>query len=325
VPASSPQLLTDIETCPRKGFYSRAWASQRIPAREMVIQALRTALTATEPLDGAFGEVAGAECLQLAEDRGLKTEQQNVYAEVMHNAALSDILVSSIRKPADEPWINPPNVQGWTSDCLMSPDGKFLRRLCLVSHWNDQRHYSECRSWYSIGEIAHYKLPMQMIVLVIGQERSGKRSTPWTQGFLHPQNRILRFRKKSRSTSEIFNDKWEKVYREDHAEISRETWLNAMLKDDVLPEVCFKVDIPVPDETHLQRVRDMAARKMERLQGMTEKPEANLSSCDWPTPCVFRNLCHTLPEREPSGRNGFVRIEPIVFRQAALECSRKSA
>ncbi len=307
---SSPALLTDFETCPRKGYFGLSWASQKLSAKEMVTLGLRAALTATEPIDGAFGEVAGAEVLQLAEDRGLATEEYDIYSQVMHNAALSDILVSSLRKPTDEPWLIPPTVQGWISDCLMSPDGDYLRRLVLVQHWTDARHYSECRNWFTQGEIAHYRLPMQLIVLVIGQERKARRLSPWTQGFLHPANRQLRFRKKSRSTTEVFNDAWEKIYREDHAEISRETWLNAMLKDDVLPEVCFKVDVPVPETPQLQRIRVMAARKMERLQKMFEKPEANLSSCDWPTPCVFRKLCHRIPEWEPSERNGFIQIVP---------------
>jgi len=276
----------------------------------MVAKAIRQALIApisTEP----YGEVSGAEVMQLAEDRGLATEEYDIYGQVIHNAALSDIVVSAIRKPKDEPWFIPPPLPNWTSDCLMSPCMSNLRRIVLVSNWTDARHYSECRNWFTMGEIAHYKLPMQLVILVIGQERKARRLSPWTQGFLHPANKTLRFRKKSRSTTEIFNDAWQKIAREDHAEISRETWLNAMLKDDVLPEVCFKVDVPVPDAKQCERIRDMARLKMERLQKMTEKPEANLSSCDWPTPCVFRKLCHTIPERNPSERNGFVPIVSI--------------
>lgn len=306
---SSPQLLSDYETCQRKGLWSSQWASNRLRATEMVALALRASLTATEQPESTLGDYAGSTVLQLAEDRGIQSEQDDVYAEVMHHAALSDVLVTAIRKQKDEAWIVPPPVQHWTPDCLMSPDGKFLRRIALVSHWNDQRHYSECRSWYAAGEIAHYELPMQLVVLVIGQERLGKRQSPWVSGFLHPMNKILRFRKKSRATSEVFNEKWEKIWREDHAEITRETWLNAMLKDDVLPQVCFRITIPVPEKIHCQRIRDIAARKMENLGETKETPEPNLSSCDWPVPCLFRRLCHTIPERSPSRTNGFIPRE----------------
>jgi len=272
----------------------------------MVSQSLRVALTASgEP---PWGEIAGSEVMQLAEDRGLDCDADRVYEGVVNHAALSDVLVSAIRKPIDPPWLLPESLQNWSSACYLAPEGDALRRIVLVSNWNDERHYSECRSWFTMGEIAHYKLPMQMVVLVIGQQRFGKRYGPWTQGFLHPANRTLRFRKKSRSTSEVFNDKWSKVWREDHAEISRETWLESMLRDDVLPEVCFKVDVPVPGEVHIQRILDTAARQLDTLHEMKEKPAVQFSTCDWPVPCMFKKCCHVLPEREPSLKNGFVRI-----------------
>src|SRR6266568_2045406 len=229
--------------------------------------------------------------MQLAEDRGLQTQEHDIYSEVIHHAALSDILVSAIRKPTDEPWLVPEPVQNWTSACFLSPDGTYLRRIALVSNWSDSRHYSECRGWFTMGEIAHYGLPMQIVVLVIGQERRGKRSSPWVSGFLHPMNHELRFRKRRKGpmrgggVGQVFNDRWEKIWREDHAEITRESWLNGMLKDDILSDVCFKVDVPVPDKTHCQRIRDMAARKLEQLGNIIEKPEGNLSTCDFPVPC----------------------------------------
>src|SRR3954469_2848342 len=128
---SSPKILTDLETCARKGLWASRWSLHKLSSREMVTLSLRAALTAPATQEQAFGEVAGAEMLQLATDRGLSTDQQDIYGQVIHNAALADILVSAIRKPSDEPWIAPPNVQGWTSDALMSPDGKYLRRVAL--------------------------------------------------------------------------------------------------------------------------------------------------------------------------------------------------
>ncbi len=318
---SSASLLTNLETCSRKGYWS-IWESWKLQPKEILLRALNVALTAQESPDGAFGETAGAEIMQLAEDRGLDTESFQVYDEVCHLACLADILTSAIRKPKDEPWLIPEPLQNWKSECFLSPDGRNLRRIVLVSHWTDARHYSECRSWFTLGEQAHYKLPMQMVVLVLGQKRAGKYHSPWCQGYQHPANKQLRFRKRSagsRAEGNAFNDKWGKIWREDHAEISRETWLQSMLTDDILRDVCFKVDVPVPPAEQCKKIRDMAKRKMDRLAKLTEKPEANLSSCDWPTPCVFRRLCHTIPEREPSERNGFVSVlslEPSCSTQS---------
>lgn len=302
----SASLLSSFEQCARRGHYGSTWEPQRLLAQEMVRRAVRHSLLASGKQE--WGELAGSHVLQDAEDRGLDTDLHETYPTIIHHAALSDILVSAIRKPDDPPWLIPPDVQNWKSACLMSPDGSHLRRLVLVSHWNDERLDAEKRSWYSAGEIAAYDLPMQMIVLVIGQQRNGKRHSPWTRGFLHPSNKQLRFRKKERTTSEVFNSRWIQIAREDHAEISRETWLNSMLKDDVLPEVCFRVDLPVLPESQRTHIRDIAERKLERLGGMTELPEPNLSSCDWPIPCPFKRCCWSLPERAPAEKYGFIQI-----------------
>lgn len=299
------ELITAFECCPRKAYFMRDWEPRRLLAKEMVVRGLRVALTAPECKETPFGEVAGDEVMQLAADRGLESDLHRTYDSVLNHACLSDLLVSSIRKPGDLPWLTP---NDFPNDCYVSPDGSHLRRILLVSNWNENRHYGECRTWKSLGLMAEHNLPLQLVVFVIGQQRNGKRSSPWTQGFLHPMNKQLRFRKKSRSTSEVFNDKWNKVYREDHDEISRETWLESMLRDDVLAEVCFRVDIPLPDHPHRLRIRQTTERKLSALHAMKEKPDIQYSTCDFPVPCVFKRCCHVYPEREPSEKNGFVRL-----------------
>lgn len=325
------RLLTDLETCPRKGYLGRTWERNKLSSKDMLSQGIRAGLVApvsSGEQGSSFGEVSGSEILQLAADRGLDTDQRDVYASVIHLAALSDILVSAIRKPNDPEWLQTPTshfspsnegakeevVQNWTSGCFVSPDGLNLRRVALVSHWNDSRHYAECKNWATLGPIVHHNLPLQIVVLVIGQYKGGKYHSPWTQGFLHPANHQLRFRKRSagfRQTGNVFNDKWTKIWREDHDEIKRETWLQSMLTDDILRDVCFKVDVPVPEEPMCQKIRDMAARKLERLAAMKEIPEPQLSGCEWPMPCPFRFGCHSIPERLPSLKNGFVRVEAL--------------
>lgn len=308
---ASAGLLSSFERCNRKGFYDARFEAHKLQPREMLTRAIRQALTARE--GAPWGEISGAQVMQDAEDRGLDTDYPDVFGQVVHIAALSDILVSAIRKPNEAPWLAPSPVQNWTTDCFLSPDGQNLRRLVLVSSWSDDRHYSECRSWFTLGEMAAYNLPMQLVVLILGPSRHGKVIGPWTQGYQHPMNRTLRFRKRSRGSraeGNVFNDKWEKIWREDHADVTRETWLQGMLTDDVLPEVCFRVDVPLPAERQLDRIRRMRDIKLARLAGMSVKPEANLSTCDWPTPCCYRKLCHVVPEREPRDGNGFVRLEP---------------
>ena len=297
---SSAQLLSAFESCARRGHWSVQWASQRLSPAQMVSEAIREALTATEP---PYGEIAGSAILQLAEDRGIETNTHRIYDSVQNHAALADILVSAIRKPEDKPWLIPEPSANWSSSCFLSPDSSTLRRIVIASHWSDDRKLSECSGWFTAGEIAHYELPMQLVVLIIGQMKDGLRRGPWSTGMLHPRNKKLRFRKKSRETTEVFNDRWIKIMREDHAEISRETWLESMLADGVLQEVCFRIDIPVPESTQLRRIRDLAQRQWDRLASIRQTPEPQLSTCHFPIPCPFLRVC---PDREPSEKTGYL-------------------
>jgi hypothetical protein len=149
-------------------------------------------------------------------------------------------------------------------------------------------------------------MPMQMVVFVIGMLREGKRHSPWTKGLLHPKNHELRFRKKTQATTTAFKDTWDKVYREHHGEISREQWMGAMLKDDLLHEAVFTVDIKCPEKAEAQSIRDLAARKVDKIRSAKQLPDRQLSTCDWPKPCAFEKDCHA--GREPSSSR-FVVIQ----------------
>lgn len=306
---TTADLLTHYETCDRKGFWSKDWQRRRLDATQFLREAIRAGVTENQRED--FGEVAGEKVMELAVDPGMELPptRPHLHASVIHHAALSDALTTALRKPAAPAWTIPPTavVNGlpWGSSAFLDPSGTRLRRVALVTSWNDDRHYSEIQSWYGMGEVVAYGLPMTMAVLVLGQQRDGRRASPWTKGFLHPQNHKLRFRKRARVTHEVFSDKWEQVWREDRGEISTREWLGAMLEDDVLRDVCFTVDIPLPDRLVQERIQDIAARKLERLTKLTERPEASMSVCQR---CPFKGCCHSETPYLPSEKGGFVRV-----------------
>jgi hypothetical protein len=250
--------------------------------------------------------------MDLAVDPGMEIPSSRyLHESVIHHAALADMLTSAVRRPKSKPWLLPaPTTLGdapWASSAFLDPSGTKLRRFVLATSWSDSRHYQETRSWYSLGEMAAYRLPMTMVVLVIGQHRDGRRSSPWTRGFLHPQNHKLRFRKKSRSSFEVFSDKWEHVWREDRGEISTHQWLQAMLEDDILRDVSFTVDIPELSRPSQDRISTIANRKLERLAKTKKLPEPSLSVCDRPL-CPFRGCCWSEEPYEPSLKSGFIQV-----------------
>jgi hypothetical protein len=306
---STADLLTNVEQCPRKGLFSREWQSNRMSDTEMLQDALRCAMLETERTD--IGELAGERVMELAETRGIETKSHQVYDACTSTACLADILSVAIRKPKEGPWRVPETLVGksyvWNSGALLDPTGTFLRRFVLASSWSPDRQLAEVNSWRSLGEVVQYQMPMQMIVAVLGPHRDGKRHSPFTKGLLHPRSHKLRFRKKSQSTSTEFKESWDRVWREDRGEILPHQWLSAMIEDDVLKEHLFVVDVPVPEESKIQELKDLAERKLQAVWNLGQVPDRQLSGCFSPTQCQYIHCCWG-KWKEPSEKAGFIPV-----------------
>ena len=305
---NSPQLLSAFEHCNRLGYWSRDWEKEQPDDVEMLRKALHVGMTTTRQDNG---EAAGEECFGLGSTCGLQTSKINVHDQVIHLASLSDIITTAIRKPSEAPWGVPKPIQlgegpTWVSGAYIAPSGTTLRRIVLASSWNDDRHFSECRAWYTLGEVCAFKMPMQLVVAVIGANRGGRRFSYWARGLRHPANKKLRFRKRT-DVGSGFKSTWIEAWREDWDEISTVQWLEAMLEDDVLKDVLFRIDVPVPESKACQQIVDLAARRLDQIYVMNELPNKQLSTCDWPKKCDFIHPCHN--NDSPNGRYGFVRVK----------------
>lgn len=282
-------ILTAFESCARRGVWSQQWEYHRLTASQMVARAVTEALRSNAPDPG---QLAGDTVMTLASERGLDTlDSVNVYRSVVNHAAIADIVTTAIRRPGQPPW-----------------DDSTLRRFLPVTAWNDTRKQHEIRSWDGIGEVCRTGLPMQMVVAVLAQTSGGRRHGYWSKALLHPQRSSLRFKKRTRATIEGFKESWIPCWREDHDEITRDKWLQSMMDDGVLQESLFVVNIPVPGELEVRSVNDLAVRQMDRLNGITELPDKQMSTCDGPLhPCEFRHCCWGQTESRPE-EGGFDQI-----------------
>ena len=285
----SAEIITALEGCARRAFWMRTWRPAKKTPTEILLDAVERTMQEEKRED--LGEFAGECVMEAAESTTIDTKVNDLYGTIIHHAALADVISSALRKPREPAWLTPEPLESWEPSCFLSPDGFHLRRIVLVTDWNEDRHYSCCRSWQSLGAVCAYGLPLQMAVIVLGANRDGKRHGPWAKGLLHPANKKLRFRKKT-SVSEPFKSSWNQIWREDRDEISTRDWLEAMLQDGVLPDVCFNVEIPVPAKAARDRICDLAKRRLEQMAKMKALPDMQLSTCDWPKPCDFRTPCH---------------------------------
>ena len=304
---NSPQLLSSFEHCRLKGFWDRDWERSKIDFYELLQEGIREGVTTTRE---DVGQAAGDRIMEISANRNIVSDQHDLYSQVVHYCSIADIVSTALRKPTDAPWGFPdpqtlPNGQTWRSGAYLAPDGAKLRRVVLATNWSDERHYSEARSYYSLAEACVYGLPMQEAVIVLGASRDGRRHGYWSKGLMHPVNKRLKFRKKH-DVEKAFKSSWKVAFREDHDEISTKEWLDALYSDGVFSDICFSVEIPVPEKAARQRIIDLAARKLDIMYALKEPPLPNLSTCDWPTSCAHKGHCHaSLP---PSSKHGFVEL-----------------
>jgi hypothetical protein len=303
------ERLTGYERCARIPFWGRDWKFGKMTPVQMIEAGVIAGVTEHTRTD--FGELAGETVYGFGADPGLESKQYNVHDEVVHLACLADVIASAIRPPGAAPWVPAPALPNWESECFIAPDGSHLRRIVYTTSWSDDKHYSLCYSYESLAAICHYNLPMKMVVVNLGQHRQGKYYSFWSHGLRHPANKKLRFRKKT-DVVIPFKGSWIECWRSDWDDISTQEWLDAMQTDRVLEDLCIRVEIPVPKPEQRQRIIDLAQRKLEIMRNTTTLPDPNLSTCFWPTPCVWRVPCHAL--EPPAGVYGFVRIGEVGRR-----------
>jgi hypothetical protein len=302
---NTAELIEADERCHRMAYWLRDWKPRKLTHSEMLQTGIEAGLTEAERPD--YGQRAGDRVYDLGSDPGLQSDSVNLYDEVVHLAALADIITCAIRKPKTPVWLRPKPIDSWKPSCYLSPDEINLRRVVLVGSWSDDRHYSVCRSWQTLGPICFYEMEMQIVVVVLGNHRDDKYHSHWTKAVRHPQNKKLRFRKKN-DVGTGFKESWKPVWREEHDEITTGEWLQGMIEDDVIRDVCFSIKVPVPKKEYREQIIDLARRRMMEIETQEMLPPMQLSTCDWPVVCPLRSPCHG--GSQPSGKYGFVKINP---------------
>ena len=301
---STPEILTAIDRCPRKAYWSQFWQRQTVTPAEALRTAIAVGLqsTADDP-----GQDAGNEVMTWAAERGLEIKGTDQYGCALHHAALADIIVTRIRA-LEAPWERPADqaigTSSWVSNAYREPSGVRLHRIVVVDRWSAERKESESHAWFSLGEVCAYRMPMTQTVIVVGQTREGRHHSPWSKGWLHPRSHNLRLRKRS---GEGFGGEWKQIWREEADQISRDKWIDQMQEDQVFHDLVFEVEVPLPCAEIVSKIRKLIEKKLCRLREMKEAPEPNPSQCDWPVPCPFRTACWNFTQ--PSEELGFIRKE----------------
>jgi hypothetical protein len=280
------------EICPRRREWTDKYQNFRVSIMGAVYRALDAGLRAESDPERA----AENQMIALASNPGLDLEGPEVYPIAMHHARLAGIISVCLRSGGKAPWRPWGDVDGsfpWRSACYDAGDGQ-PRRVVLVDRWSDDRKMQETHGWRTVGELVALNRPIVLTSVEIGSSRAGRRVSPWTRCYLHPRNRMYRFRRQS--AAEDFGANWKPVWREDSS-IKTDEWLDRMTEEGCMDQVKSCV-VPVPTRPAAY------LREMERLASemrVVGEPPMRLAGCydRMSGPCVFACVCHGKKQPQP--------------------------
>ena len=300
---NSAHILSSSDRCERKEWLERSWERNLLTPSDVLRRSVEAGLTvkSDDP-----GQSAGDEALTLCVERGLDVKQTDLFAVANNIAALADMTVWLLKQGA--PWERPEDVRmgngHWRSSAFLNDSGTRLRAVLMAERWDDARQLSAEHSWFYGGETAVYGMPMDLMVVIVGQRRDGRWNGTLSRGWQHPVSKELRFRKRDGAG---FDGNWKPIFRED-GDYSRELWLDQMTQDGVLEDSILTVQ--VDPAIHTPKIRDVAEQSLLRAAERKELPPPQLSACDGISPCQFRSQCWSF--QPPSEQLGFISVKQLT-------------
>ena len=270
--------FVEHDRCPRFHAYNSRYSPFRVSFHFALNDALNVALAAHDPI------LASERVLALAASPGIDFKSANLYSAVVHHSRLAELLATYCLSIDSSP--HPPIDMKWgefTPQSSLLPDGR-LRRIVLTDRWTSEREQMERFSWRTVADTTITNRPMVITAILIGSLRDGYRPSPWTQGFLHPHNSLLRISKREGE----FSESWKKVYREQSG-MSAFEWLKIMQDDKAFDDVVFSVTENPPKDRE-QILHEMAQMVREMTAPV---PRQTRSACYRFSPCPFLPACTT--------------------------------
>jgi len=317
MPAIAPLDASDItiyQSCPRRWLLDQSWRVLRWRAKVLFDSCLRQAIF-------AISSGAAAESVEQAARTRFLTQAANPGLDVAEGSdpwriaqdycamlstittALSRRTLLTLRAPDPVRLRTTAGEVSWQPRAWPDESG-VLHRWIAVDAFDDGVLARECHGWQVFGDMAVVEAPLTLHVVEIGQQRAGRRHSPWARAWRHP---VIAGRYKFQRNDgkgghrALSGDQWRPLWYADQPEPDPVAWVDVMDAEGVTEGLLHHIAIAQPSEESASRSREQigqVARQMELAReghpgpaGGMELPMAR-GACDGWVICPWQQACY---------------------------------
>ena len=367
----SPIDVIRFQTCPRRWALEREWKVIRRRPKSIFDSCLREAvvrLSAGANPESTRAEARAQLMTEAAEPGMLLPEGAEPYVIASDLCAMLDTVLTAVSRltllQLDPTHTIPlPDSDHSYRPLSLADESGCLHRWLTVDAWDDDAATRELHSWLTAADMAVCDAPLTLHVVVIGSRRNGRQQSPWCRAALQPIRNSFRFLVPPTIHDGFRNPKpcpedWRRVWYADLADADPERWVDAMIKDQIMPRLLLHPAIAefppaVRRQTlqHLQALAeqmDRTARELrdapaEQAPDQPGPPEPAMSlpmarsACDGMVPCPWARACYRTDaaygiatlggyrRRDATDPDGSLVRKPAQLRTTGSIASRGSA
>jgi hypothetical protein len=171
--------------------------------------------------------------------------------------AISRLVLLTLTRPPLSPLDISSLEFAWRPSAWLDDSGT-LHRWITIDQWDDDALAREAHGWAVIGDMVMCDAPMQLHVVEIGQQRNGRRHSPWARCYRHPIIAgMCRFQRPDGKGGwrKLSGDKWKPLWYADQTKPDPEAWCDLMDADHVTPSLLHHITIAQPSSTQASRIR----------------------------------------------------------------------
>lgn len=321
----TPYSLTTYQSCPRRWRIEQDWMVRKWRAKSLFDNCLRQGILQISA--GSDPKLVVEEMRQrfltVAADPGLEISSGQPYQVAMDWCAmLATILTALSRITLLQVQRTQPLAIAATSAFAYSPssfidESGTLHRWVTVDRWDADAMSREFHSWNVYGDMAITDQGMQLHVIEIGQQREGRRASPWAKAYKHPVIAgNIRFQRPDGKGGQrkLAGEQWRAHYLADDPKLTATQWVDLMDSDHVTPSLVHHLTIDPLSEEQVVRGRAQILQVAQAMHTTSQLAPGGLAmsrpACDGLVVCPWQEACYAPGELWPGARPELYEIRP---------------